>query len=110
MAAVLLTASANVRAEEPAPPDTANWKCSKCAFTTGYASEAELGAGYLDDSSAKFGDYTGLDDDGAYVVAGAEGSAALESGYRLDYSLQDLGLESRSIAIEGGKQGATNSA
>ena len=106
VAAVLLTASANVRAEEPAPPDTSNWKCSKCEFEQGYASEAELGAGYLDDASAKFGDYTGLDDDGAYVVAGAEGSAALESGYRLDYSLQDLGLDSRSIDIAGGKQGA----
>ena len=75
-------------------------------FEDGYAAEAELGAGYLDDPSAKFGDYTGLDDDGAYVVAGAEGSAAHDSGYRLDYSLQDLGLESRSIVIEGGKQGA----
>ena len=106
VAAVLLTASASVRAEDPAPPDTANWKCSKCVFADGYAAEAELGAGYLDDASAKFGDYTGLDDDGAYVLAGAEGSAVHESGYRLDYSLQDLGLESRSIEIEGGKQGA----
>jgi MtrB/PioB family decaheme-associated outer membrane protein len=106
VAAVLLTASASVRAEEPAPPDLANWKCSKCEFQQGYAAEAELGAGYLDDPSAKFGDYTGLDDDGAYVVAGAEGSAAEESGYRLDYSLRDLGLESRAIEIEGGKQGA----
>ena len=40
------------------------------------------------------------------MVAGAEGGVALESGYRLEYALQDLGLDSRSATIEGGKQGA----
>jgi MtrB/PioB family decaheme-associated outer membrane protein len=94
-----------VAAETP-PPDTSSWACSKCPFPKGYTSEARIGAGYLDDSSAKFGDYTGLDEDGAYVVADAEGGVALESGYRLDYSLQDLGLDSRAATIEGGKQGA----
>jgi MtrB/PioB family decaheme-associated outer membrane protein len=87
-------------------PDTSAWACSKCPFPKGYTSTAEIGGGYLDDASAKFGDYTGLDDDGAYVVAGAEGGVALESGYRLDYSLEDLGLDSRAATLEGGKQGA----
>ena len=57
----------------------------------------------LDDSSAKFGDYTGLDEDGAYVVANAAGGVALESGYHLDYELLDLGRErcnDYSIGIE----------
>jgi MtrB/PioB family decaheme-associated outer membrane protein len=106
VAAALLVAGASVRAEDAPPPDMSNWKCSKCEFDKGYTSDTQIGAGYLDDASAKFGDYTGLDDDGAYVVAGAEGGAALESGYRLDYRLENLGLDSREIAIEGGKQGA----
>ncbi|HEX5650928.1 MAG TPA: MtrB/PioB family decaheme-associated outer membrane protein [Steroidobacteraceae bacterium] len=105
--AVLMTAGAAAHAQEaPAAPDTSAWKCSKCPFPKGYAAEAQIGGGYVDDASAKFGDYTGLDEDGGYVVAGAEGGVARESGYRLDYSLQDLGLDSRSAAIEGGKQGA----
>jgi MtrB/PioB family decaheme-associated outer membrane protein len=89
-----------------AAPDTSAWACSKCPFPKGYAAEARLGAGYVDDASAKFGDYTGLDEDGVHVVAGASGGVARESGYRLDYSLQDLGLDSRSAVLEGGKQGA----
>jgi len=112
--AVLMTAvgapvaraqTAPAATETPAP-DTSGWACKKCPFPKGYSAEAQIGAGYLDESSAKFGDYTGLDEDGAYVIAGAEGGVALESGYRLDYSLQDLGLDSRAVAVEGGKQGA----
>jgi MtrB/PioB family decaheme-associated outer membrane protein len=92
-------------AETPAP-DTSAWACSKCPFDKGYTSTAELGAGYVDEASAKFGDYTGLDEDGAYLVAGAEGRAVYESGYRIDYSLDNLGLDSREASLEVGKQGA----
>ena len=106
VATVLLAAVPGAQAEESTAPDTSAWACKKCTFDQGYRSEAELGAGWLDDSSAKFGDYTGLDQDGGYVVASAEGGVALESGYRLDYELLDLGLDSRAAAIEGGKQGA----
>jgi MtrB/PioB family decaheme-associated outer membrane protein len=106
VAAILLGASSAAPAEETAAPDTSAWACSKCTFAQGYRSDAELGAGWLDDSSAKFGDYTGLDEDGVYVVANAEGGVAVESGYRLDYELLDLGLDSRAAAIQGGKQGS----
>jgi MtrB/PioB family decaheme-associated outer membrane protein len=116
VATALLAAGSAAQAQEagatpaaaatPAAPDTSAWACSKCPFPKGYRSEAQLGGGYVDEASAKFGDYRGLEDDGGYVIAGAEGGVALESGYRLDYSLQDLGLDSRSATIEGGKQGA----
>jgi MtrB/PioB family decaheme-associated outer membrane protein len=88
-----------------APPDTAEWTCSKCPFDRGYRSEAELGGAYVDDDSAKFGDYTGLDEKGGYVVASAEGRSAAESGYVLEYELSDLGLESREARLTGGLQG-----
>ncbi len=104
-AALLATTAATAQETAPAP-DPTNWACSKCPFPKGYVSTAQIGGGYVDEASAKFGDYTGLDEDGGYVVAGADGQAALESGYRLDYSLQDLGLDSRSVTIEGGRQGA----
>jgi MtrB/PioB family decaheme-associated outer membrane protein len=104
VASVLLSAGLPAQAQDA--PDFAAWECSKCPFEKGYRSEAQLGGGYVDESSAKFGDYTGLDEDGAVVVAGAEGGVALESGYRLNYVLQDLGLDSRSVEIAGGKQGS----
>ena len=65
------------------------WACKKCTFAKGYDGlEAEIGArlGSMT-SSAKFGDYTGLDEDGVYVVANADGGVALESGYHVDYEL-----------------------
>ena len=99
--------AAGAAAEDPAAPDTSAWKCSKCEFQgEGYQSDVELGGGYLDDSSAKFGDYTGLTDKGGYVVADAEGEYTSESGYGLAYQMTDLGLDSRAIDVEGGKQGA----
>jgi len=106
VATILLAASSGVQAEETAAPDTSAWACKKCTFAQGYTAAAELGAGWLDDASAKFGDYTGLDQDGAYVVANAAGGATLESGYQIDYELLDLGLDSRAASITGGKQGA----
>ena len=102
---VLMSASALAQ-ETPAAPDTSAWVCKKCPFPTGYGGEARLGAGYVDESSAKFGDFRGLEDDGVHLDAAAAGGVALASGYRLDYALDDLGLDSRSAVIEGGKQGA----
>ena len=72
VATILLAAGSGVQAEESAAPDTSAWACKKCTFAQGYTSDAELGAGGLDDSSAKFGDYTGLDEDGAESTADEE--------------------------------------
>lgn len=93
-------------APAPTAPDTSTWTCSKCPFETGYQAGAEVGGGYASDASAKFGDYTGLDKDGAYLLANADGKATYESGYSLSYDLRDLGLDSRSVRLNGGKQGA----
>jgi MtrB/PioB family decaheme-associated outer membrane protein len=102
VASVLATAGA---AAQAAAPDTSEWTCSKCPVDRGYRSNVELGAAYTDEASAKFGDYTGLDEDNGYVLADAEGKASTESGYTLSYELTDLGLDSREASIEGGKQG-----
>ena len=99
-------AAAGATAAEPPAPNTSEWTCSKCPFPKGYQADATLGGGYVDESSAKFGQYTGLDEKGGYVVADAEGSYDGESGYGLSYELTDLGLNSRAIDIRGGKQGA----
>jgi MtrB/PioB family decaheme-associated outer membrane protein len=99
-------AAASATSAEPSAPNTSEWACSKCPFPSGYQADATLGGGYLDESSAKFGQYTGLDDKGGYVVADAEGSYTAESGYGFSYELTDLGLNSRAIDITGGRQGS----
>jgi len=103
--ASVLAAAGTASAQE-AGPAPSEWTCSKCPFDKGYRADVALGGGYVDESSAKFGDYTGLDEDGAVVVAGAEGKAATDSGYTISYELTDLGLDSREARIEGGKQGS----
>jgi MtrB/PioB family decaheme-associated outer membrane protein len=103
--ASVLSAAGAAAAEQSAAPDTSEWTCSKCPFDRGYRTEVELGGAYVDEDSAKFGDYTGLDEKGGYVIANAEGRAAEESGYVLEYELTDLGLDSREVRLGGGKQG-----
>jgi hypothetical protein len=102
-------AAAGATAAEPSAPNTSEWTCSKCPFPKGYQADATLGGGYLDDSSAKFGRYTGLDEKGGYVVADAEGSYASESGYGLSYELTDLGLNSRAVDITAAGRAPTSS-
>jgi MtrB/PioB family decaheme-associated outer membrane protein len=103
--ASVLTAAGAAAAEPAAAPDTSEWTCSKCPFDHGYRSEVELGGAYVDDDSARFGDYTGLDEKGGYVIADAAGRAAEESGFVLEYELTDLGLDSREARLSGGRQG-----
>jgi MtrB/PioB family decaheme-associated outer membrane protein len=107
VAAAVATALGSPASAADAPrPDTSKWVCKRCPFDYDYRADAELGALYVSEDSAKFGDYTGLNEKGGYVVADAEGKSTRESGYSLEYSLQDLGLDSRSAWIEGGKQGS----
>jgi MtrB/PioB family decaheme-associated outer membrane protein len=105
LAVASILSAAGSASAEPAAADTSEWSCSKCPFDRGYRSEVELGGAYVDESSAKFGDYTGLDEEGGYLIANAAGRASKESGYYLDYQLVNLGLSSREVGIEGGKQG-----
>lgn len=108
IAAILLAGAVQAQ-DAPAPadaPDTSKWTCKKCPFPSGYDGSAELGAGYVSDDSAAFGDANGLDEKGAKVVAGVQGKAVKESGYSFAYDLRNLGLDSREARIEGGKQGA----
>jgi MtrB/PioB family decaheme-associated outer membrane protein len=103
----LAVASCLSAASAAAETDTSDWVCSKCPFPgKSYESDVTIGGGYLSESSAKFGDYTGLTDKGGYVVADAVGGYRSDTGYGISYELTDLGLDSRAISIEGGKQGA----
>lgn len=92
---------------QAAEPNWDNWNCKWCPFpesgTTGSASAEALN---VSDDSAKFGDYTGLNDSGAYINADADLQYRGEGGYGAEVKARDLGLDSREIAIEAGHQGS----
>jgi MtrB/PioB family decaheme-associated outer membrane protein len=88
------------------PVDTSQWRCEFCPFEDGETiAEAEAGSIYVDDSAAKFGEYDGLNEEGSYLALG--GSARQRQGNGLFWNTvaQDLGLDSRSVAASGGREG-----
>ena len=92
--------------EAPAPPDLSAWKCKFCEFEEGWSGELNLGMGYVSDDSFKFGEYTGLNEKGPYAIVDARLNYRNEDARYLDLWVDDLGLDSRSLLIEGGRQGS----
>ena len=102
LAAVLLAAMP--AAANPAETSPGNWSCESCPLVTGWEWDIDGGIAYLADDAFRFGDYTGLDDKGAYLMGDVLGR------YRGDDSNYMLlegfarGLDSGAIFFRGGKQ------
>ena len=105
-ACLVLPFSSPLLADEAAEPDTSNWACKFCVVSDGWFGDLEFGALFLDDWSAKFADYRGIDDSGFSVDLGGEGGYRSEHGYYMDFFARNLGLESRTLGVRGGKQGS----
>jgi len=84
--------------------DTSDWACESCPFEQGYRAEIDAGATNVSDEAARFGNYTGYDEDGAYADVDGHGRY-VNDGYRLDWTVEDLGLDSRAVELSMGKQG-----
>jgi MtrB/PioB family decaheme-associated outer membrane protein len=97
-----------VDAQEPpetSQPDTSKWSCSMCPFADGWAVEAEAGVISVSDDSAKFGDYTGLEEEGEELLLDGEVRYWGDSCYRLEAEGENLGLDSKSARLGVAKQG-----
>ncbi|MGD8559565.1 MAG: MtrB/PioB family decaheme-associated outer membrane protein [Gammaproteobacteria bacterium] len=86
---------------------TAGWECKWCPYEEAPVSrgEVEAGIGYVTNDSFKHGDYTGLDEKGGYLIAGGEYAYRGNGGAYSNVEADDLGLDSRRISAEGGRQG-----
>ncbi len=85
--------------------DTSDWKCESCPFDEGYRAEVDAGATYVgEDGAIRFGNGTGYDDKGGFANVDGQGRY-VDNGYRLDWTVEDLGLESRVFEMDGGRQG-----
>lgn len=97
---------APTEASAPALPDTSGWVCRFCTFEAGSRGWLEPAAGYVSEPSFRFGDYTGLEDDGVYFdLNGAWRYRDDDSARFLDVEAQRYGLDSRALGISGGRQG-----
>lgn len=89
---------------ESATPDTSQWKCERCWFASGYQAEFTIGGSYVSDDAATIGDATGYDEEGGYAIADGSGLYA-GATHRLGWRVEDLGLDSRVVEIDGAHGG-----
>lgn len=85
--------------------DTSQWKCESCPFETGASGHVDVGVGAVSDGAAKFGDYTGLDRNAAFAIAGGAVRYRGADGLFGSLTAAELGLDSRALAAEAGRQG-----
>lgn len=86
--------------------DTSQWKCESCPFEkAGSAATIELGIGAVSEASARFGNATGLQRDGAHLVAGGEMRYRNDNGWFARLGASNLGLDVRALAAEVGHEG-----
>ena len=96
----VLTATGAASAADPS-----QWKCESCPFPKGTSGSVDLGLGVVSEASDKFGDYTGLQRQGAHLVLGGTVSRRGDDGYFADLSATDLGLDSRRVVGQAGREG-----
>lgn len=85
-------------------PDTSSWICEYCPFPEGYSGDYRAETVYVTDDSAYLGDAGGYDEEGAYINF-AGGGSYLSRDYQARWAIEDLGLDSRYLAVTGGQQG-----
>jgi MtrB/PioB family decaheme-associated outer membrane protein len=86
--------------------DTSSWVCEYCEFEQGLSGEIDIGLGNVSDSSFKFGEYNGLYDEGAFLIGNATARYRGEDAKYYNLKVHDLGLDTREIDLEGGRQGS----
>jgi len=91
------------------PPGSANAAQTTAASQTSPQKKIQFGAGGLNGSSFKFGEYNGLGNSGPFGIGNFDirGGAAYDSSDTYRWRLQgsSLGLQDRNLSVEFGKQG-----
>ena len=85
--------------------DTSKWKCESCKFEPGLSGTVEVGAGSVSEKSAEFGQYNGLHEKGGFFIGDAAVRSRGEDAAYWNLDASNLGLDTRALNAEGGKQG-----
>jgi len=95
--------------ESAQPVDTSAWICKFCEFEQGLATSLEGGLGYVSQDSYKFGEYNGLQKQGWYLIGHITSHYRnLKNANYWNIEASDIGLETRSLNLQGGRQGLYN--
>lgn len=100
-----LSALSMTGANQAQAVDTSQWKCESCKFEQGVSGTVDVGAGSVSDKSAEFGQYNGLDKKGGYFIGDTAVRSRGADGTYWNLNASNLGLDTRSVDAEGGKQG-----
>ena len=84
-------------------PDISKWVCKECPYEWGLSTILDLGAIYVSDDSFKYADYTGREQGSHAVLDGDLIYLSTDSFWQ--FKLSDMGLDSRSLTVDGGKLG-----
>lgn len=95
----------SVTAAGQAVPDPLKWQCKLCKFDDGLSGTVEVGGAYVSDSSSKFGEYNGLNKEGGYFLGDFNARFRGKDGAYWNVDAANLGLDTRSLDAEGGRQG-----
>ncbi len=98
-----LQLSLEVRAEEPV--DSSGWLCNFCTYAAGWFGSLDIGPGYASDSSLKFADYRGIEDEDAFMSVYGDIHFRNSDGRYFDLYARNLGTHSRQLEIRGGREG-----
>lgn len=90
----------------PEQPNLSRWQCRNCPLVEGWTGSVLLGGGYISDDFFEFGNYRGLEDQGGFAELGADLIYRGSDAHYVDIYGERLGLDSRTLLIEGGKQGS----
>src|SRR6056297_886005 len=90
----------------PEQPDLSRWQCRNCPLVEGWTGSVLFGGGYISGDFLEFGNYRGLEDQGGFVELGADLIYRGSDARYIDIYGERLGLDSRTLLIEGGKQGS----
>jgi MtrB/PioB family decaheme-associated outer membrane protein len=88
-----------------AEPDTSTWECKWCQFDSTTTTSIEVGAGYVSSSSFKFGQATGLGEEGGFLGTDFDSRHMGEQGKYWSVSGWNLGSDLIRFAGEAGRQG-----
>ncbi|MDJ0812318.1 MAG: MtrB/PioB family decaheme-associated outer membrane protein [Woeseiaceae bacterium] len=84
--------------------DTSDWNCEYCPFDEGYRAEYEAGAAQITDDAFRFGNGTGLGEEGTEAILNGEGRYLGESS-EVTWYAEELGTDARFFEMGAGKPG-----
>ncbi len=83
----------------------AQWSCAACDPGPGWTLDLALAPAYVADDAYRFGDYTGLDDKGAYLFGAARGEYVDDKAGYFYFDGHALNPDFTGLFVEGGRQG-----